>query len=285
MTDQKPKLSVSVPAQYIKTKTIDWDGEILQCLGVPARFCGVRVAAPSLGVWSILEMIDSKIVKGAPDATFVDVLRALYVLSVKAKALEWLPEWLDAGLKDEPLPTEIESVHEWDRAVIVWSKEAGVKVNDFDHVRLAKWLDLSFSGFEMIPSSGGGQLYLFGAPTYGRILAALGGKFGLTLDRVIWDLPLCLVGHTMAGLAEQNGVKGVGRPKDPDDIKRQLQEATERELAGQLHPWQIEDPEFHLPTQAQREARPEVMAEFRALLEKAAAAQGKKIEEYMMPKV
>jgi hypothetical protein len=53
---------------------------------------------------------------------------------------------------------------------------------------------------------------------------------------------MVLLGHAVASNARQNGTKGVARPKDKADIRKQLILATAREYKGELHPWQIAEP-------------------------------------------
>ena len=78
----------TVPASYIKTAPIAWEAELAAAFGLPVRITGrLEMQHPPLGVWSMLEIIDSRFIKDPGDCDTLDVWRALYLLCNGRNAL------------------------------------------------------------------------------------------------------------------------------------------------------------------------------------------------------
>lgn len=254
----------SVPAKYIKQKEIDFDGEIFDCLGLTFCIAGIEVKPVAIGVLALLEIIDSKIVNDVANASAMDFCRALYIASKGRESAEEVRAWVKAGGKEPH-----EQLLPWDIAICKFADEH--KLGKVDLVELYNFrnflLQNSFNGYEMIPSTDGGSYmpYLFGAET----IASITLTCGITdMQKVLWEIPVCLVGHMAAVTAKRNGVKGVSRPKDEADRALQLKQADEREAKGELHPWQIlepDNPHYGL-TGTQINARPAIKDEFNKIL-------------------
>jgi hypothetical protein len=247
-----------VPAHHVKWKTVDYDGEIFACLGVPCVIAKHSFKPPSIGVFSLLEVIDSKIVNDFQHFSLMDFYRAAYILIHRQESAEDVREWKrDKGA--ERFEGQPSDWHPFDKKVYAYFKDTEFTVSDMINFR-SFLLDNTFAGYEMIPNScpSGNRPYIFGADTLASIVRALLGSGIPIVGGVIWDLPLCIIGFISAARAAENGVKGVGRPKDLDDIKLQLKQANERESKGELHPWQIEEPHIYRPSEIQEKANPDI---------------------------
>lgn len=256
-----------VPAHYIKFKQIDYDAEIFAALSVPFVLAGLELAPPSIGVMSLLEVVDNPIFNEPQDATAFDFYRALFIASDGRKAAPLVRDWTLQGGKEKFNPEKKDTWLSWDREIEKFSDDHPVKEAS-DIFRFREFLIANtFNGYEMIPDTcpSGHMPYVFGAETIAATLRMCAG-LGMSKDQIIWDMPLCVVGHMAACEARKNGVKGVSRPKDEGDIKKQLADANERESKGELHPWQIKEPDMYGLQESQIKARPEVKTEYNAIL-------------------
>lgn len=263
----------SVPGRYIKFAPIDWDGELFAAFGLPFRFPGGLTVPPApFGVWAMLEIIDSRWIKSPASADLFDVYRALYICVNGSAAAPMIQDWLANGGREQP--PNIDNPDTWtdfDKAVFAWGTKNLSNSDQAPDVllRFYEFLALSFSGYAMIPgAAAAASEYIYGADTIGAVVAAMGDKLNLTPNKIIWETPAALIGHVAAQTAKQNGVKGVGRPKDINDMKRQFKMANERDEKGELHPWQIDDPLFNPPNPKQIKARPDITSEHARLVEK-----------------
>lgn len=277
-----------VPARFIKNKEIDFDQEIFSCLNLPFVFAGydagffhrffrdcrpipIEVHPPSIGVFSLLEVIDSLFIKDFSKSDAFDFCRALYIAYYRKDAAIEVKQWIQDGGKDKFNFDDVSTWLFWDRKIAKFAEKIHVErlgLEDIKAFRRFMTVD-TFAGYEMIPNSSASPWmpYLFGAETIAGV-AMMSEKLNCTYDQVIWDIPLCLIGHMTAVEAKRNGVKGVSRPKDEDDIRLQLKLAREREEKGELHPWQIEYPEIYPLTSRQKTVRPESEKEYYEALQK-----------------
>lgn len=290
-----------VPGRYIKYKKIDYDSEIFACLNLPFYVGGyslgmwhwlfknyrplpLEIQPPSIGVFSLLEIIDSKFIKDNAKSNAMDFIRALYIAYYgKNTALE-VREWVQTGGKDKFSFNDRSTWLKWDYKLALFSDKIHADKISVDEISAFRkfLIENTFAGYEMIPDSGGGSYlpYLFGAETLASV-STLAGKLDIPYEEIIWNVPLCLCGHISACEAKRNGVKGVERPKDKADIKLQFKLANEREKAGELHPWQIAEPDnanFAL-SEMQMKARPEIKKEFTAILKAYLRAKRIKVQE------
>jgi hypothetical protein len=261
----QPTKQARVPGFAVKDKEIDYDREILSILGHGVCRKGWTFAPPSLGVWSLWEIIDSPIIKGDANACIGDYWRLLFINHARRDAVSLVAGWIDAGKPNPPQGDDgliaWKDATDLDRAVIKWASkmESVDLMSAFGEVR--RQVELCFSGYEMIPSAGNGSgKYLFAGEAYGHVCSADPADY----DRLIWDVPLVLIGHVTAQNAVKNGCK-CARPKDKEDMKLQLALANEREARGELHQWQRDNPEaFQLSSVQLR--FPALVEEFTALL-------------------
>ena len=253
----------SVPARYIKDKVVDYDGEIFACLNLPLEMAGLKIRPPSFLVFSLLETVDSLFIKDFSKCDAMDICRALYIAVHVENCAGDVKAWIEAGGKTKFKADKPDTWLAWDKKISDWADENKLeKLALSDFVNFRNFLIAnSFTGYEMIPDTGGGSYmpYLFGAETMASVVITAGYE-------AIWKMPMCLVGHMAACKARSNGVKGIDRPKDEQDIKLQLKLACERETKGELHPWQIKEPDQYGPTEEQIKARPEVKTEWNTLL-------------------
>lgn len=279
-----------VPSHYIRFKVYDFNAEITACLNQPFyigdfksglfhwlfRDCSknqLEIYPPSIGVFSLLEVIDSVFVKDGTQADAWDFLRCLFIAYYRKDAASFVREWIQAGGKDKFNKNDKSTWLDWDYRIARFADKIHAdkitlsEIADFRSFLLSN----TFNGYEMIPdSSRDGESYmpyLFGAETLASV-ASIAGKLGCTYDQAIWDVPLCLCGFITSCEARKNGIKGVSRGKDLEHMKQMFKEANERELKGELHPWQIEEPENgnYALSDIQRKARPEIVKEYQKLL-------------------
>ena len=251
-----------VPSSYIKNKKIDYDEEIFAVMSLPVRFAGVPVRPPSIGVFSLLEIIDSVFIKDPSAATMMDFHRALYIAFHGEACVLEIREWVAAGGRESFDLDKRSTWLPWDFEVATFAIDHPATFADFAAFNVFL-TEPTFSGYEMIPSMGASSsAYLFGADSIAGVFRIAGKATGMGYREIIWELPLALVGHLAAIEAKANGVQGVGRPKDPDDIKKQIADADIRESRGELHPWQIEEPHMYPLEPLQVKARPEIKKDF-----------------------
>ena len=264
-------LPAVVPGQYIKVADYQGDAEIFACLDVPLRVDNQEIRPPSLGVWSLLETFACPFVNQfGTGLDLIHCYRALYINDHRESCATDVYNWRNE-CDEEAFDIEDPTTHTaWDTKVLTY---AGVI--DFDISNPANWwairmfFDISFNGYSMIPPSGGGGQFMFGAETMGSVIASLGNCFSMPIRDVLWETPMCLLGHATASAAKQNGAKGVARPKDPADIRKQLILASAREYKGELHPWQVAEPLSRRLTAIQG-GHPELVKEFDKLRAEAA---------------
>jgi len=273
-------LPVSVPGKYIAIADYRGDEEIFASLGVPLRVDEQEIRPPSLGVWSLLEsfacpFVDKFFEQLETGLNLEHCFRALYINEYREECAADVYDWRNAQAVAEFDAENQETWTDWDRQVIAYAD--GLQFDTKDPLKWAKirlFFDLSFNGYSMIPPSGGGGKFMFGAESMGSVIAAMGSS--IPPYELIWNTPMCLLGHIAASTAKQNGAKGVARPKDPADIRKQLILASAREYKGELHPWQIEEPLSRRLTAIQSE-HPKLVEEFEKLRAEAAKKAGKKI--------
>jgi len=263
----------SVPASYIKTMEYDGDREIFGCLGVPLIVDGQRVKHPSLGVWALLESFECPFVdKFQEGLEIIHCLRALYVNEYRSECAELVQEWVYSD-KVDFVSDDVTTWHAFDVAVMDYATGLKFDINDSDNWWIIRnMFSLAFNGYAMIPGGGTGGAYLFGAESMGSVLSLLGGS-GASIDELLWNTPMVLLGHTTAAHAKANGVKGVCRAKCPEDRRKQLILAMAREHKGELHPWQERYPLDYGLSRFQNKHKA-LVKKWEALVEEAAKAEG-----------
>ncbi len=192
----------TVPDRFIRDKEVDYSGEILSALGCGLMTKEKRLKPISLGVMSLLEILDNKCMKGDKDATWFDFGCIFYINDMRQKAVEDVADY-SRGLK-----TPLE-----DKVGQYIKKE---KISILSMPIVEKAIEQAFTGFDMLPKTGGESAFLFGADSIANIAYTCCSKLNATTEDVIWDTPLTLIGHVIAVEAISYGVKGIGRRKGVD---------------------------------------------------------------------
>lgn len=263
-----------VPASYIANEPIAYESEIFALLGTPRVFGGVTVRPPAVGVFALLEILDSTFISGNKgcDPVFAFV-EALYVASRRQAVAESVQHWLATERISYEFPREFPDMNDplgwcpWDDEVVNFGDQVCGNIRPRDIPEFREFLiGPSFSGFGMIPARGGNNSqFCFGAETLANVINICGAS-GISPSVACWDTPMATVGHLAAVRAKAAGTKGVSRPKSLADIKLQCTLAGQRAARGELHPWQIAEPEiFHLERD-QVKADPGVQAKYDQLL-------------------
>jgi hypothetical protein len=230
-----------VPGHYIKQAPVDWQLEFVASAGGSLRIGRAQIPAVSFGVWAMLELIDCDFVHPQKEPTAGGAIVAAYLCAAGKDAMPLVQRNLSAGLEgvplnlDEPNPGDALGI-----AAMIWATDNALEPDDL--IKLQEWLNVSFSGFGMIPSGDGGGEYIFGVDSFGAMVASVGADLGIDHERLMWQTPLCLIGHAVAQKSKQNGAKGIARAKDPAHIKQQFEEAQRRHDAGELYEWQEKEP-------------------------------------------
>lgn len=232
-----------VPGQYIAQADYQGDREIFACLDIPLMIDGQEIRPPSLGVWSLLEAFKCPFVNQfGTGLDLIHCFRALYINEYRESIASSVYNWIYEGV-DEFDMSDDTTWSTFDEAVLEYAANLSFDIKCPEHwYAIRMFFDMSFNGYAMIPPSGGGSAFLFGAETMGSVIAGIGSSFNMSINELLWETPMILLGHTTAATARNNGTKGVSRPKDPKDVRKQLILATAREYKGELHPWQIADP-------------------------------------------
>ena len=271
-------LPAVVPGRYIKAADYQGDAEIFACMNVPIMVEGEQIKPPSLGVWSLLETYASPFVAEFGDGIQkIHCLRALYINEFREGAAADVYRWRYEFDEETFNAEDSDTWTDFDTRVIHYSTMLNFDTDAPENWwKIRLFFDLSFNGHSMIPSSGGGGKFLFGAETMGGIVAALGESFNVPFNDLLWNTPMIVIGHAIAAKAKQNGATGIARPKDPEDVRKQLILATAREYKGELHPWQVAEPLRSKLTNIQGEHE-NLKKEFEKLRAKAAKKAGKKV--------
>jgi len=279
------EIPATVPADYIEHEYVDKDLETFACLDGSLLVDGYSMRAPSLGVFSILEAFDCKAIGDPQNAGLEDFVRVLYVNHHRETCVNQVQQWITekgAEYVRGSLPQDTKEWHEFDKKVIVWGEKEcffGRKTGETDEQlgkriasnieQVSKWMDVCFTGFKMMPPGASGGTHLFGATAISGIVAGIGKCLNVSYTEVLWDTPITLIGHTVAQTARSNGMEGIARPKDKDDIKAKLQMAKQTQRDGKLLPWQIDDPLNHRLSDFQKAYFPKLEKELERLQEQA----------------
>jgi hypothetical protein len=226
-----------------------------------------RLSLPQvcLGHMTLLELLDARIVKDPGGAQLWDLWLFCYVAHAGPAALEPVRDYLAAG-GPRPVVTGIDLLP-FELAVAEFGERHDVTLHDAS--RILAVLAPATNGYETIPAGGGGNEWLFAGEMHGSAAMIAGGMAKSHHD-LLWHVPLVAIGFLAAAKAAAGGAK-VARPHDPADIKAQLAAARARELAGEWHPWQLDDPRWNPPTSAQLAVRPAMQAEHQKMVEDAEA--------------
>lgn len=270
---------IKVPVSYVPRARIDYDAEARQILGQALVLPdGFRVPPLTAGRLIALEIVSSPFFLHPFDCDPLDAAAAVVLLSCERKLVEEFTDDRSASADPsaardaqatgavEGLPSSPRGLSAYPKlseAAAIWFSAHGeAMVAAYD--RLVDWiLDVPFYGLTMIPGDPPPpREFWFSGEFAGGVVAAAAKLLATPFDRVLWEVPLCTVGHALAQQAAAYGVKHVERPPDKTALKRIMQEAAAREKAGELHPWQFEDPISYSLTDTQANANPALIGLF-----------------------
>lgn len=246
-TPEQPKrIQVKIPVSIVPRAYIDYDAEARQILGFPLVVRNQNGETLTLEPMTAarliaLELISSPFFLHPDSCDPSDAARALVILTADRADVASLtadPALLSARA-DALLEKFGAAIAERYQEIVAW-------------VRI-----VPFYGFNMAPDSPPqhGEFWFDGAFA-GSVVAPAARLMATTVDRVLWEIPLCLVGHTVVQYAASLGVKGIERKPDRQALQRIMAEAEARERAGQLHPWQYADPVCFPLTDTQANSNP-----------------------------
>lgn len=243
-----------IPASYIsKMKKIDWNLEAFQLLDGYLTLENLSLPSPFPAFFTMLEMIDSQFYLNPLKCSVHDYALAVFLLHSGQSSFQDVYQYAN-GVKD-PLNQKATQFLEQFHSELI---------SHFDLVttwiRIAPW-----TGFEMIPSKGGRnhKIMIYDAEWLASIVQNYSESTSVSPVFALWYTPLARIGHIIAQRAASNGVK-IRRPEDPEEVMKQIRLAEERDKAGILHPWQIQDPfnPLYKLTENQVAARFEIVTEF-----------------------
>ena len=230
-----------VPGHYIKNAEVDWELEFFSSAGGVLCIGNAVLPAPSFGVWAMLELLDCDFVHPRKESTVGGAIIAAFVAHHGRDCLALVQSHVAENDGCNFDLDDLDDASDLVQAAVIWAGQNNI--TDADEVlRLCEWFAVSFSGFGMIPSGDGGSEYIFGADSFGAILAAIGGDLGVPYQELMWATPMTVIGHAVAQKSKQNGAKGVARPKDAVHMAEQFAETKRRESAGELYEWQEREP-------------------------------------------
>lgn len=249
-----------IPVRYVpnRKKKIDFDAEAAAFLaGAFFLQDGLEIPSPPMGYFTVLELITSNFFLQPLSCNEEDFFIAMALLLAGRKAVFLADEYRKG--RRELLIQEAEK----------FAAEHGeCAIKEYEHI-LHEVLILPFEGLAMLPVENGLQKeFIFDAEYLASLAGCVAMTTGGSIDSVLWDMPLLQAGHIRAFRARYEGNDRIERPDDPEAIKAALKEAEEREGKGELHPWQIAEPQKYPPTEKQIQARFSIIAEHKELLEK-----------------
>lgn len=222
----------SIPDRFIRNKVIDFESEILSCYGVGIETHGIYLPPLTLGIMSMLELLDNKLIKGE-EATVFDYGIIFYSIKKKQKALKHVAKYV----RGHRAPLEL-------RVRLFMALN---RINILSMPRIKEMLETAFTGFDMLPRGGSAGLFVYGADTVAGLAFTCCDKLKKSYEEIMWNTPLTLIGHVSALNAASNGAKGIGRRKCEDHIKALFKKCKEWDKQDKLYPWQWLEPDiYHL---------------------------------------
>ena len=272
-------MPVKIPVSYVPRAYVEYDAEARQILGQPLTLSdGFRVPPLTPARLIALEIVSSPFFLHPFECDALDAAAAIVLISCDRKLVEELTDdrsasadpsaardaQATAAVEGSPSsPRGLSAYPKLSEAAAIWLSAHGDAMLA-DYQRLVDWiLDVPFYGLAMIPGDPPPpREFWFDGTFAGGVVAAAAKVLATPVDAVFWGTPLCLIGHALAQHAAAYGVKHVERPPDKAVLHRLMQEAAAREKAGQLHPWQYEDPLDYPLTDTQANAAPALIGLF-----------------------
>ena len=299
-------MPVKIPVAYVPRARIDYEAEQRQILGHPLELSdGFRVPPLTAARLIALELVTSPFFVHPDTCELLDAAAAVVLVSCDRELVQELiaaaPSASEAeqtsaaplavaaadpsAARDAQATAAVEGLPSgqhgpsaaypnlYTAAAAFFNEHGDALVADY--WRLVEWIcAVPFYGIDMLPKTGkaANRPSWFDGEFVGSIVAPAAAILAVPVDRLLWEIPLCTIGHAVAQRAAGLGVKGIERPPDKAALKRLIAEAEEREKSGLLHPWQYQDPFTYSLTAEQFKANPALGPWFAGL--RAAFEQG-----------
>lgn len=247
---------VKIPASLVPSAPVDYDAEAHQILGHSLVLSdGFRVPPLTAARLVALEITSSPFFMDPHGCGVLDAAAAVVLLTCSRELCEELaagsPVAAPGSAPAQMFPRLYDAAASW--------LAAHAAALEADYGRIADWITVvPFYGFAMRPDGPPARpkAFIFDGAYIGGVIAPAAHILSTPVDAVMWDTPLCLVGHAVAQHDASLGVKGVGRRPDIAALDRMAAEAEAREESGELHPWQYADPLNYPLTDRQAQANP-----------------------------
>lgn len=254
---------IAIPAKYVPIEKPDYAGELAALL-LPSFRCGDLSILPVVpAVLSMWDMVNSRYCTDPQNADAEEIAVGLYIQCRRQMALEEVIAFA-AG---DPQPLTAAALRWFDpHAADVFAA----------YPEIIRYTQQGISnGFQLLPRRPRpNSEWWFDAPWLGSLAAMISEATGCTMTDAMWRVTMAEAGHIAAFAGAKHDPAGYGRKEDPAVLEQMFREAEAREDRGELHPWQIDDPERHSPTARQIEARPEILAEYEEILRKKIETNG-----------
>lgn len=245
-------MPIKIPVSYVPRAYVDFDAEARQILRQDFVLQdGCRIPPLTAGRLVALELISSPFFLHPFECEALDAAAALVLISCDRRLVEELTASSGSALRE---------------TAAKFLRAHGTAMTESYHA-LVEWiLDVPFYGLNMLPRGGAQpREFWFDGTFVGGVVAAASKILATPVETIVWETPLCLVGHAIAQHVAACGVKGVERPPDEAVLARMMREAAEREQRGKLHPWQFDDPVTFTLTDLQANANPALIGVFAAM--------------------
>lgn len=247
-------MPVPVPRHYVPLAQVDYDGEVRALMGCGLFIDDFEIKPPTLGTFSLFELVENDFFVNPTKCNVLEMFIAVYIVNhgTKCKHL--------CNKRQKYHLLELAMAHIGDNADALIKNAANI----FNFIAVQP-----FTGFDLMPRSGGknSKAFIFDAEYIATVLSYVCMTSNNTPDYVLWQMPMTMAGHIYAARSKYEGIKNIGRKDDAQVLDQIMRESMDRELRGELHPWQVNDPlnPLYQLSKEQVNARPAVIDEFEAL--------------------
>ena len=264
------KIQVKIPASLVPRAKLDYDAEAAQIIGQDLILSdGFRIPALTPARLIALELISSEFFMHPDTCDTLDASAAIVLVTCERCLV---PEYTGD-------PERLR------KSAASWLA-AHADALKIDYARVCSWLlDVPFYGFAMRPGgdSGRAKYFIFDGVFVGGVLAPAAKLLATPLEMILWETPLCAIGHAIAQQDASLGVKGIERPPDLAALDRMMAEAEQRERTGLLHEWQYMDPVHYPLTETQANANPVLIPLFEEIRDAFLKSGGKPVDPALFP--
>lgn len=286
------KIQVKIPASLVPRAKLDYDAEAAQIIGQDLILSdGFRIPALTPARLIALELVSSEFFMHPGTCDALDAAAAIVLCSCQRSMIQELTTaapraGAEPGTSEvQAQPGGVSAYPYLQKAAASWLAAHAVALKT-DYARVCSWLlDVPFYGFSMRPGgdSGRAKYFIFDGVFVGGVLAPAAKLLATPLEMILWETPLCAIGHAIAQQDAALGVKGIERPPDLAALDRMMAEAEQRERTGLLHEWQYMDPVHYPLTETQANANPELIPLFEEIREAFLKSGGKPVDPAQFP--